>query len=139
MEWGRNPIGSHHRFELMSDWLKSFRFALTGLRQTVRTQRNFRIQLVLGTIAIGMGVGFSLTLLEWAILVLTIVIVLSGELFNTALEALVDLVSPEFRPLAKTAKDCAAGAVLVSAIGSVAVGLLLFGPRLWALILGGGR
>jgi len=128
-----------NRSEFMADWQKSFRFALEGLWQTARTQRNFRIQLAMGTVAIGMGLGFPLSRLEWGVLVLTIMIVLSGELFNTALEALVDLVSPEFRTLAKTAKDCAAGAVLVSAFGAVAIGLLLFGPRLWALFLGHGR
>ena len=118
----------------MRNWLTSFRFAFDGLWQTVRTQRNFRIQLTIGTAAVGMGAGFSLSPLEWAVLVLTIIAVLSGEMFNTALESLVDLASPEFKPLAKTAKDCAAAAVLVNAVGSVVVGFLLFGPRVWALV-----
>ena len=72
--------------------------------------------------------------IEWAILVVTIMIVMSAELFNTAIEAVVDRVGDEPHPLSKIAKDTGAGAVLIGAIGAVIVGLLIFGPRLLALI-----
>ena len=74
--------------------------------------------------------------IEWAILIVMISVVLSAELFNTALEATLDRVSVEEHPLAKIGKDVAAGAVFVCAIGAVIVGLLIFGPRLLALIGG---
>jgi diacylglycerol kinase len=76
----------------------------------------------------------QLNTLEWAILVVTIMIVMSAELINTAIEAAVDRVGSEPHPLSKRAKDTAAGAVLIGAIGAVIVGLLIFGPKLLALI-----
>jgi diacylglycerol kinase len=72
---------------------------------------------------------------EWAILTLTIGLVFVAEMFNSVAEAAVDAVTLEYHPLAKAAKDIAAGAVVFAAIISVVVGLLLFGPRLWVLLL----
>lgn len=113
----------------------SFRFASLGLRHLFLTQRNARIQAALGVVALALAAVLRLSWVEWAILVLTIALVLALEGVNTAIEAVVDLVTLEEHPLAKEAKDLAAGAVWLAALASLAVGALLFLPRLWAIAL----
>ncbi len=110
--------------------VSSFRFAFAGLAYVARTQRNFRIHLALGTLATGLGVAFAFTPLEWAVLAGVITLVLFAEMLNTVVEAAVDLASPGYHPLAKVAKDVAAGAVLLTALGAVVAGLCLFAPHL---------
>ena len=110
--------------------LRSFSYALAGLTHLVRTQRNFRIELAVGVAAVAAGVWADLERWEWAVLALTIAIVLMLEALNTAIEHAVTLASPAIDPRAKAAKDVSAAAVLVAALGSVVVGLLLFLPRL---------
>jgi diacylglycerol kinase len=117
--------------------LASFGYAFTGLRYAFRTQANLRIHLVISLIVSAIGLGVQLGPIEWAILIVTMMIVLATELMNTAIEATLDRVSVEQHPLAKVAKDTAAAAVLISASGAVLVGLLILGPRL--LIIFGGR
>jgi len=112
----------------------SFGYAFAGLFYCVRTQRNFRIHLATGTAATLVGLLLGLSPVEWAVLAVTMVLVLSAEMVNTMIEALVDLVTQEYHPLAKTAKDVAAGVVLLTAIGAVVVGLIIFGPRLLAAL-----
>jgi diacylglycerol kinase len=114
----------------------SFRFALAGLAFLLRTQRNARIHVILGAIACGLAAWLRVSRVEWAVLVFTIALVLILEGLNTAVEAAIDLASPEIHPLAKAAKDLAAGMVLIAAIASVAVGLLILGPPLWARVFG---
>jgi len=116
-----------------SDLPTSFGYALAGLRHVLRTQRNARIHLIIALLAITLATVLRLSLVEWAILALTIGFVFVAEMFNSVAEAAVDALTQRFHPLAKTAKDIAAGAVIFAAIISVIVGLLLFGPRLWAL------
>lgn len=113
----------------------SFKYAFAGLWHVVRTQRNARIHLsvALGVIVVGLWLGLSRT--EWAIIALTIGLVLAAESFNTVAEAAVDLATAEQHPLAKIAKDVAAGAVLLMAMTAVVVGLLILGPPLWQAIL----
>lgn len=111
-------------------FLRSFGFAFEGLVYVVRTQRNMRVHLALGTVAVLLAVWLGLTAVEWALLLLTIGGIFALEMINTVVEALVDMITEEFHPLAKIAKDAAAGAVLVGAIFAVGVGLFLFGPRL---------
>jgi len=118
----------------MKRLIRSFRYAGEGVWYALRTQANLRIHLTAAGLVMIAGLWLQLTSIEWAILVMTIMIVMSAELFNTALEATLDRVSSEEHPLAKIGKDVAAGAVLIGAIGSVIVGLLIFGPRLLALI-----
>lgn len=110
--------------------LHSFGFALEGLRYLLATQRNFRIEVGIGLLAVTAGLVLGLTVAEWAVLVLTIAVVLILEGLNTTLELAVDLASPEVHPKAKAAKDIAAGMVLVAAIASIVIGALLFGPKL---------
>ena len=85
---------------------------------------------------ISLGLAFGLSAMEWCALVLAMAMVLTAETLNTSIEAIADLVSAGFHPLAGRAKDVAAGAVLVAALGSVAIGLLVFGPHLWPWLRG---
>ncbi len=110
--------------------LDSFRSAFSGLGHGLRTQRNLRIHLALAALAIIAGLLLGLSAVEIAVVVALISLVLAMELLNTALEALVDIVTPEYHPLAKRAKDLAAAAVLVTALGALVVGALLFLPHL---------
>jgi len=110
--------------------LRSFGYAFAGIAYIVRTQRNARLELAIGLGAIAVGLWLGLTSLEWAVLAITIALVLALEGVNTSLELAVSLASPERHPSAKAAKDVAAACVLLAAITSVVVGLLLFVPRL---------
>lgn len=113
---------------------ESFRFATEGLVYALRTQRNLRIHFLLALLVMVLALAVQLDRLELAMLVLTITVVLVGELINTAVEAAVDLFSPRMHDLARIAKNVAAGAVLVSSIGSVSVGVLLFYRPLMAAL-----
>jgi diacylglycerol kinase len=110
---------------------RGFYFAFAGLWFLFRTQRNARVELLIGTLACAAGAWLRVGRVEWAIMILTIALVLILEGVNTAIEAAIDLASPRFHPLAKTAKDLAAGVVLIAAIASVGIGLLILGPPLW--------
>lgn len=114
----------------------SLRCAWRGLAEAWRCQQNLRIHLLIALAASGLAALLHLGPLHWAVLVLTYSLVIAAELLNSALEALTDLVSPGYHPLARQAKDVAAGAVLVTALGAVAVGLLLLGPPLWTRLAG---
>lgn len=111
---------THKRFVM------SFYDAGQGIGNTFRNQRNFRIELLLGIIAAAVGFYIHLTGTEWAVLILTISAVLTLEMLNTALESVVDLASPDYHPLAKIAKDAAAGAVLLASVAAVIIGVILF-------------
>ncbi len=121
----------HHRASTLRD---SFRYAFEGLAYCYRTQRNFRIHLAVGLTGTLMGLVLGLSTLEWAIFVLTVGLVLAAEMVNTMIESLVDLVTGEYHNLARIAKDVAAGIVLLTSIGSVLVGTLIFLPRLLAVL-----
>jgi diacylglycerol kinase len=112
--------------------LQSFQCAFTGLWHTLKTQHNAQIHLIIAAIVVILGIVFKLTLTEWAILSLTIGLVLTAEMLNTVAEAAMDYASTEFDPRIKTIKDVAAGAVLVTALTAVVVGLLILGPPLLA-------
>lgn len=115
----------------MGSLLRSFRYAASGVAYCFRTQRNLRVHAVAAVLAVAFGARLGLPPSELAVLALTIAAVLVAEMFNTAVEALVDLVTPDYHPLAKVAKDVAAGGVLVTAIVSLVVGYILFVPRLF--------
>ena len=110
--------------------LRSFYFAFAGLAYLFRTQRNARIHAIVGAAACGFALWLGISRAEWAVLVFTIALVLIMEGLNTAIELAIDLASPTIHPLAKAAKDLAAGMVLIGAMASVAVGLLILGPPL---------
>lgn len=111
----------------------SFGYAWAGLLHSFRTQRNFRIHIAAAIVASIAGIILRISLTEWAIVVVLFVMVLAAEMVNTMVEALVDMVTQEYHPLAKIAKDVAAGVVLLTAVGAVVVGLLVFVPRLLAV------
>lgn len=114
----------------MRRWCRSARFAWQGILETWRRQRNFRIECALGAVAVLVAVWLRAPL---APVLLACALVLSLELMNSALEAVVDLVSPGSHELARVAKDAAAGAVLIASILAVGVAVVLFVPRLLAL------
>lgn len=111
--------------------VRSFIFAFAGIAYLFRSQRNARIHALIGAAACGMGAWLRISRVEWAVMVFTIALVLILEGLNTAVEAAIDLASPQIHPLAKVAKDLAAGMVLIAALASVAVGLLILGAPLW--------
>jgi diacylglycerol kinase (ATP) len=106
------------------------------VRYLLWTQRNARIHCAIGVAAVILGLLLRITRGEWLVLVLSIALVLATEGVNTAIEAVVDLVSPYHHPLAKIAKDVAAGTVLLVAIASVIIGLIIFLPYMLPPILG---
>jgi diacylglycerol kinase (ATP) len=116
-----------------STLVSSFRYAFAGIRYLLWTQRNAKIHSVLGALAIILGLLLGLDHAEWLAVIVTIAIVFVAEGFNTALEATVDLAMPDYHPLAKIAKDVAAGTVLLTAIAAVVVGLMVFLPHLLLL------
>jgi diacylglycerol kinase len=116
--------------------LRSIKIALSGIWQVIITQQNARIHLAATLVVLIASILLGFSRMEWMILLLTVGFVWAAEIFNTAIEDLVDLISPENTPAAKRIKDISAGAVLVSALVSVLVGLLLFGTRIWAWIAG---
>lgn len=104
----------------------SLRHAWDGIVHAVATQWNMRVHLAAAALALAAAFAFHLRRPAVLAIVLVIALVLALELVNTAVEALVDLISPESHPLARIAKDCAAGAVLVAALAALAVGFLAF-------------
>ena len=109
---------------------KSFQFAFEGWWYVIRTQHNAWIHATISFIVLGLGLWLGLSAQDWAVIVLAMMAVWMAEFMNTALEALVDMATEEFHPLAKIAKDVAAAGVLVGAAGAALVGLLIMGPPL---------
>ena len=109
-------------------FFKSFRYAVQGIL-TATKEQNLRFHILSAVIVVLAGFLTGLSITEWVILTIVIALVIGAELFNSAIERVVDLASPEIHPLAKQAKDMAAGAVLVFAVASVIIGLLIFLPR----------
>jgi len=114
---------------------RSFEHAYRGLVYVVRTQRNMRIHVVVSVLVLVASLLVNVSALELAVLVIVIMLVLATEMLNTALEFAVDLVTKEYHPLAKLAKDVSAGAVLVTSIGAVLVGYLILADDLGPLSL----
>ena len=120
-----------------SEWAKfiaGFGHAFRGLWYALRTQGNARVHVSIAILAILMGVVLHISAVEFAMIFVAITGVFIAEMFNTVFELCIDLASPDFHPLAKIAKDVAAGAVLLSAMLSVMIGLFVFGPHLWDLL-----
>ena len=105
---------------------KSFLFAIQGFRTAVVTERNIKVMLAVGALAVVAGIVLQIDLLSWAIILLCCAVVIMAELFNTAIETVVDLVSPEFHPLAGRAKDIAAAAVWFLSFVVAIVGVLVY-------------
>ena len=114
--------------------IRSVRYALRGIRWMLLSQHNAWIHAAATLVAVTAGAIFRIDAHEWLVIVLAIMAVWTAEALNTAFEALCDVASPDFHPSVERAKDVAAGAVLISAIGSVLVAVLIFGPRLAGLV-----
>jgi diacylglycerol kinase (ATP) len=120
--------------EAIKKRIRSFKYAFQGVFYLFRTEGNAKIHLAAACLAVLLGFLFSITPGEWCLIILSIFSTISAEAFNTAIEDLVDLVSPEKHPLAGRAKDLAAGAVLLTAMGAAAVGVVIFLPRILDLL-----
>ena len=114
-------------------FVNSFSYPIKGLKYAYRNEQNLAVDVGIALIVVIFGFIFKVNKYEWAILALTIGLVISCELMNTAIEATVDLVTEEYHPLAKVAKDTSAAAVFVFAIVAVIVGLIIFLPKVIAL------
>lgn len=111
----------------------SFKHAMDGIIWAFTTQPNFRVHLILASIAILFGIFLRISYIEMTMLCITIVFGLGAEMINTAIESMTDLITTEYKQSAKTAKDVAAGMMLLTAIGAVSVAVLIFLPKLLIL------
>jgi len=114
---------------------KSFRYAFEGWWHVIRTQSNAWIHAIISVAVILACFWLQLPARDWAVIILAIGMVWAAEFFNTALEAITDLVSPEKNHLAKISKDVGAAAVLIAAAASIIIGLLILGPPLWVKLV----
>ena len=113
---------------------RSVDHAVRGIALMLRSQHNAWIHLLATMIVIAAGFAFGIGRSEWLWIVLAIVAVWTAEGLNTAVERLADFTSPEFHPLVRQAKDVAAGAVLIAALGAIVIGVLVFAPHVAALL-----
>lgn len=125
---GRSP--SHPSFR------RSFLFALQGFRTALRQERNIKVMLAGGAFAVAMGLILRIDAVSWAVVLVCCGMVIAAELLNTAIETVVDLVSPEFHPLAGQAKDIAAAASWVLSLTAAVVGVIVYANALVRLLTG---
>ncbi len=111
-----------------TNFLQALKYALNGVKYVYGTQRNIIFQSVFAILAILCGLFFKITTIEWLAIILTIFFVVTAEFINTAIETTVDLCTEEKNEKAKNAKDVAAGAVLLTSINAVIIGLIVFMP-----------
>ena len=108
----------------------SFRHALQGLAYVLGNERNARIHLCAALLVLVTSFWLDISSGEWAVIIIAVALVFAGEMLNTVVEIVIDMITIDHHPLAKRAKDVAAGAVLVSAIAAAAMGLVVLGPHL---------
>ena len=111
--------------------INSFKYAIQGILTSFKTERNMKIHTCIMILVIIVGILFKINKYEWIICILCFAIVIGGELFNTAIETVVDMVMPYKNEKAKLAKDVSAGAVLVLAMGAAIVGFIIFMPKIF--------
>lgn len=116
--------------------IHSFAHAFDGIIHGLKAERNMVIHFAATAIVITFALVLGCSTIEWCILIILFALVIGSELLNTAIENAVDLASAGYHPLAKLAKDTAAGAVLICALSSAVIGFIIFGPKLWVLLLG---
>ncbi|MEO1260912.1 MAG: diacylglycerol kinase family protein [Bacteroidota bacterium] len=120
---------------MLKDRVNSFKYAFAGIGRLFNTQPNARVHVLAVGIVVTAGFYFEISSTEWCCCILAMATVLAAEAFNTALEDLTDLVSPDHHPLAGHTKDLAAAGVLLTAIGAALVGGVIFGPKIFDLVL----
>jgi diacylglycerol kinase len=127
------PPDQHRQKSEWTKFIGGFGHAFRGLWYALRTQRNTRVHISFAILAILLGIVLHISAVEFAMVFVAITGVFIAEMFNTVFELCVDLTSPDYHPMAKIAKDVAAGAVLLSAMLAIVIGLFVFGPHLWRL------
>jgi undecaprenol kinase len=118
----------------LKKFINSFSYPIKGLKYAYRNEQNLAVDLGIAAIVTIFGIIFKISLVEWAILFLTMGLVIACELINTAIEATVDLVTEDYHPLAKVAKDTSAAAVFIFAIVAVLVGMIIFLPKIISIV-----
>jgi diacylglycerol kinase len=116
--------------------INSFKYAIEGFCSSFKTERNMKIHVSIMILVIIVGILLEINKYEWIICIICFAIVISGELFNTAIETITDMVMPYKNEKAKLVKDISAGGVLILAIGATIIGLIIFVPKI-SLLLGG--
>jgi diacylglycerol kinase len=114
--------------------IQSFRYAFRGIAAMLQTESNARIHATATIVVVAVGLAIGISRIEWLAITLSITAVWCAEGFNTAIESICDVASPDYHPKVEQAKDIAAGAVLITAIGAAVIGVLVFGRHLLALI-----
>lgn len=109
--------------------INSFKYAIEGFISSFKTERNMKIHVLAMIVVVILGMYLNLSLIEWCFIAISVALVIGAELFNTAIETIVDMISPQKNPKAKLAKDISAAAVLAFAIGSAIIGLIIFVPK----------
>lgn len=130
-------IKAYNNFKWKKNWIKlmnSFKYAFEGIRSSFKSERNMKIHVTVLSFVLLFGILLKISLLEWIACIFCFALVIGGELFNTALETTVNLITEEKNEKAKKAKDIAAGAVLVFALASSIIGILIFLPKFIALL-----
>lgn len=118
----------------MKKFINGFKYAFEGIWAGLKSERNLKIHFIAMILVIIFGFIFKISKIEWMICIILFGIVIAGELFNTAIETVVDMVSPEKNDKAKKAKDVSAGAVLILAISSAIIGLIIFIPKIFNIL-----
>ena len=114
--------------------ISSFKYAFQGMFSALKTERNLKIHVTIMILVIIAGIVLKISKIEWIICIILFGLVIGGEMFNSAIETVVDIAMPDINLKAKFAKDAAAGAVLVFAIASAIIGFMIFGPKFIALL-----
>lgn len=114
--------------------LDSFKYAMQGIKTAIKAERNMKVHVLLMLIVIIAGIVLKISSFEWIVCVILFGLVISAELINTSLEAIVDIIMPDLHPKAKVAKDIAASSVLVIAVVSAIVGMIIFIPKIVELV-----
>jgi diacylglycerol kinase len=133
----KRPVGQRRKAEQLMrrrSLFAAFADAADGVVHALAEQPNFRIQIVIATIAVALAFALRFDVLQWIVLILTIGFVLAAELFNTCLEHVVDLIMPDTHPLARAAKHAGAAAVLAASIAAAMVGIVLYWQALAVLL-----
>ena len=110
--------------------INSFKYAFEGIFTSFKTERNMKIHVLIMILVILTGVILKIDKMDWIICIILFALVIGGELFNTTIETVVDMIMPEKNEKAKIAKDISAGAVLVLAIGAAIIGIMIFLPKI---------
>ena len=116
--------------------IKSFKYAWEGIKSSIKSEQNMKVHILIMELVVLLGLVLNINYYEWLIVLICFMVVISGELFNTAIENVVNLLSPNKNEVAKLSKDIAAGAVLVGAFFSAIIGLMIFLPKIFYLLKG---